>query len=67
MIEKLTFRDVWGFVGQKGIEGHSTLEEVLIIIMSGSAVTPTPALTLLFLWVNVVAFKSCHKSVNGGT
>ena len=30
MIDKLTFRDVWSFVGQKGIDGHSTLEEVLI-------------------------------------
>ena len=27
-IDQLTFRDVWGFVGQKGIVGHSPIEQV---------------------------------------
>ena len=30
MLEKLAFRDGWVFVGQTGIEGHSTIEEVLV-------------------------------------
>lgn len=29
LIDKLTFRDVWAFVGQKGIEGFSSFEQVL--------------------------------------
>ena len=33
MLEKLDFRDVWAFVGQKGIDGHSTIEDVGVHIM----------------------------------
>jgi hypothetical protein len=28
MLELMDFRDVWGFVGQKGIDGMSTIEYV---------------------------------------
>ena len=29
-VNKLSFRDMWGFVGQKGIDGYSPFEEVCI-------------------------------------
>ena len=34
MLEKLAFRDNWVFVGQMGIEGHSTIEEVLVLVLA---------------------------------
>ena len=32
MIDRLSFRDVWAFVGQQGILGHTTIEEVFSFI-----------------------------------
>jgi hypothetical protein len=33
-INKLGFRDAWGFVGQKGMDGYSAFEEVCLYYCS---------------------------------
>ncbi len=30
MIQNVKFRDVWGFVGQKGIKGFAEIEQVIL-------------------------------------
>ncbi|KAK2188800.1 hypothetical protein NP493_121g04006 [Ridgeia piscesae] len=40
MIEKLNFRDIWVFIGQNGIQGHSTIEEIEFAGPSGKFPIP---------------------------